>query len=143
MRNRVAATLGRSPSPLGRIRPAHALVGIAVAAMLLVARPVVDQPRFVGRISFDNPTAYDLTIDVSGPDGQGWMAVADARRNAVTLVEEVYDIGDVWVFRISGQGRDAGEVRITRARLEGDGWRVSVPAVVGDELRHQGAPPPP
>lgn len=141
--NRAAVALRRSPSPLRRIRAADAVVGIAVAAALVVAGQLGAPHRFVSRLTFDNPTSYDLTVDVAAPGGGGWMAVAIARRSGATVAEQVYDIGDDWVFRFAGQGRDAGERRFTRAQLERAHWHVAVPSVVGDMLRAQGAPPPP
>ena len=55
----------------------------------------------------------------------------------------VYDSGDVWVLRFAAQGKEGGEVRVTRAQLAGDGWNVVIPEQVGAQLRANGAPDPP
>ena len=60
-----------------------------------------------------------------------------------TDVRDVIDQGDVWTFRFTSQGYDAGQVQITKADLKRSDWRVVIPAAVGERLAGQGATPTP
>ncbi|MGH9154990.1 MAG: hypothetical protein ACRD1K_03885 [Acidimicrobiales bacterium] len=119
------------------------MIAVAIVATLIPLSRRFDQPHFVDRITFRNPTAYDLRIEVSGAGADGWQALGTARRNETTLAEQVYDIGDVWLFRFSAQGAEGGEVRLTRSQLSRDRWRIVIPDRVDEQLRARGAPPPP
>lgn len=139
------APLGaRESKPVGsvlrRVRPAHLLMVVAMIVVLVVVARFVDQPSFVDRISFENPTAYDLSVEVTNGRG-GVIAVGTARRNETTILYEVFDVGDDWVFRFGAQGAEGGELSATRSRLIRDDWKVRIPVRVGDQLRTAGAPP--
>lgn len=141
---RVRASPGGDPRPLLRsLRPVHVIVAVAAAAALLPLSRLLVTPPFVERVTFVNPTAYDLTVEVASSARERWMAVATVRRRATTETGQIYDVGDVWVFRFAGQGEDGGELRLTRAELERNGWRVEIPKRVGDQIEAEGAPPPP
>lgn len=127
-------------SVLHRVRPAHLLMAVAIIVVLVVVARFVDQPSFVDRISFENPTAYDLSVEVTNGRG-GVIAVGTARRNETTILYEVFDVGDNWVFRFGAQGEQGGELRASRSRLTKDDWKVRIPLRVGDQLRTAGAPP--
>jgi hypothetical protein len=116
---------------------------VAVAALFVSVTQLLAPPRFISRINFENPTAYDLHIEVTDAKRDGWMPVGTARRDGTTIAEEIYDIGDVWLFRFGGQGEHGGELPLTRTQLKQDKWRVQIPAGVGDQLRERGASPPP
>ena len=106
--------------------------------MILLA-PLLRMPSQVAEIGFDNPTAYDITVEASD-DGVGWTPVGTVKAGESISFERVYDQGDEWTFRFSSQGRDAGEVARTRAQLEVDDWQVAIPASVGATLAADGAP---
>src|SRR5436853_1779037 len=99
------------PSPAFQARPWRAWKGlrsvvaaiVAVAALVIV-RPILNGPTFVHQITFDNPTAYDLDIMVTDAAHGGWMSVWTASRKDTTVAKEIYDIGDVWIFRYHAQG---------------------------------------
>lgn len=129
-------------SPLSQLRPAHLLGALAALALVVLVMRLSTETSFIERISFENPTVYDLSIEAGGPDRDGWLEIATARREATTVAEEVLDIGDVWVFRFSAQGESGGELRLTRAQLASDGWRVRIPERVGEQLQAVAAPPP-
>lgn len=100
-------------------------------------------PKFIERIPIENPTAYDLAIDVAGADRDEWIPVTIAQSKATTVAEAIIDVGEEWTFRFASQGEQGGELRLTRRELERSGWRVSIPARVGDDLAAKGAPPSP
>ena len=118
------------------------LVLLAVALLVPVSQLFVES-RFIPRVSFENATPYDIGIEVSGGAREGWMPVGVAGRSGTTDIEEVYDVGEVWVFRFVGQGRHGGDLPLTRSQLERDGWRVRIPERVGAKLREEGASPTP
>lgn len=141
-----ATTRPQAPdAPLSsrRPRPAHiAAAALGVAALVLVSQ-VMEEPTFIERIEVQNPTRYDVTIYVARGDDVGWMAVGTARRQETSTFEEIYDQGDLWIFRFSAQGEEGGELRLSKASLERDRWRVEIPRSVEDQLQEAGAPFPP
>lgn len=97
----------------------------------------------VPRITFENPTAYALDIEVSSGPGDGWTSAGSVRQKSTGDVTEVIDQGDAWLFRFDSQGASGGELRLSRTELAASGWRVAVPVEVGARLAEAGAPPTP
>jgi hypothetical protein len=113
---------------------------VVLAAIILLA-PLLQMPSHIDQVSFENPTAYDITIEASD-DGTGWTPVGTVDAGESADFERIYDQGDEWVFRFSSQGRDAGELARTRAELEQGDWHLVIPETVGDTLQADGAPEP-
>jgi hypothetical protein len=130
-------------SLLRRIRPLDALIAVLIVSMVVPLSRVAFQPNYIESIAFENPNVYDLKIEVSDAGRTGWMAVTTARRKSTTVAQDVYDIGDEWVFRFTAQGQEGGEVRVTRSDLAGAGWHLRVPEQVGVHLHANSAPEPP
>jgi hypothetical protein len=118
----------RAPIVLGAV----AVVAVFVIAQLLAA------PHYVSRLTFQNPTPYELTVEVSNGHGDGWLPLGTIDRRSSTQFGEIYDVGDGWEFRVWAQGAEAGRFRLTRAQLEQSGWRVQVPRQIGDDLTAAG-----
>jgi hypothetical protein len=119
-----------------------AVVGATVVA-LAVGLVGLRGPTFVDEVSVTNPSEYDIGVRVSGANRDGWLILATASRRSTTATAEVIAQGDVWVFRFSAQGREGGELRITRRALELADWTVTVPDDAIQHLRDEGAPPSP
>lgn len=100
--------------------------------------PLVHSARHVRQ-----PERVHLSIDSTNDGRDGWVSLATARRRSTTALEETFDQGDVWIFRFAGQGRDAGELQISRRDLERANWTVQIPERIAEELRAKGAPPNP
>lgn len=129
-----------------RIRLVHGaavLVAILGAACVVFAARFLDGPRFIDRITVENPTRYDIGIEVTSGDRDGWIAVGTVEYRETTIFEEIIDQGDVWLFSFSAQGEDGGELRVTRSDLERASWTVRIPGAVGDQLQERGVPFPP
>jgi hypothetical protein len=94
----------------------------------------------VERITIANPTGYALDVDVTSEDRSGWLSVAIVEARSEDVAQDVIDQGDVWIFRFVHWGDPVGELRLTRAELERNGWRVEVPAEVEVRLQEQGRP---
>ena len=106
----------------------------AFALIVLVAAAAFDRPHpFVARIEVVNPTVYQVEIDV--------LPTGGFRRESTRTVFEVHDQGARWRFRFSYGGTFAGELTLTRAQLQLDGWRVTIPVEVGQRLAEAGLPP--
>ena len=107
---------------------------IALLAMLFVrAAPVHDRT-----VTVTNPTVYELGVEVSGPDS-GWVPIGTVDREATLTVNHVYDEGATWRIRFSGQGVDGGSMQMSRTDLESNGWQVTVPDAVNNQLTNGGA----
>jgi hypothetical protein len=72
------------------------------------------------------------------PDS-GWVSIATVDRESTLVINHVYDEGATWRVRFSGQARDGGNIEMSRADLENNGWRLTVPNDVADQLTNAGA----
>ncbi len=118
-------------------------LGLATAIALAFIVGLSARPATIPRLAFENPTVYALDIEVSPGTGTGWTSAGSVAQQSTAVVEEVIDQGDVWLFRFDSQAASGGELRLTRAELEASGWRVAIPAEVGQRLADAGAPPTP
>lgn len=118
------------------------VVAMAISIALLVPTGLLSLPPTVDRLTISNPTVYDIHVAVGDGDGS-WMPVITVGHGNTATTADVIDQGDVWEFRFRGQGRAGGELTISRDDLETAGWRLTIPAEVGEQLAELGAPPPP
>jgi len=137
--SRFSSISGRQAVPI-----LMAVGGIAATvAIFALAGRVLSSRSFVDRVVIVNPTLYQLEIDVVGADRSHGVGLGTVEREDSTTFEDVIDQGAEWVFRFESGGYDGGEARITRERLEGDGWQFTVPAEVGRRLEAAGLAPSP
>jgi hypothetical protein len=122
---------------------AAVVLGLATAIGLTLLVGQSAGPSTVPSITFENPTAYALDIEVSPGSGRAWTSAGSVRQKSTTEVHEVIDQGDVWLFRFDSQGETGGELQLTRAELEASGWTVAIPVEGGTRLADAGAPPTP
>ena len=125
---------------LGQGLLAAALLAVASAGVLVMIE-AARLPSFVPRLSITNPTPYDVEIDARGTAGVGWLNLGGIRRESTKRLYEVIDQGEQWVFRFSYGGAEGGELTVPRRDLRASGWRVAIPAEVGDRLRAAGLSP--
>ena len=123
------------------------VIGIAVPALLWVAAmaivtPAIRTPPHVDRLTIDNPHPWDVHVEATDADRDGWVGIARVGRDDRHTVESVLDQGDTWVIRFSYAGQSA-ESRLDRAELERDDWQVTVPDQLADRLRAAGIPETP
>jgi len=119
------------------------VVAMTTSWLLLIPTGLLDMPPTIDRLTIENPTVYDIHIDASDEEGDGWVAVTTVGRQGTGSTTNVIDQGDVWRFRFRGQGRDGGELTVARTDLEADGWELTIPDAVGERLAELGAPPSP
>ncbi len=130
----------RRPQPPPTTRAALLLIGVAGALglLFLLARLGGSEEPPSRRLIVDNQTTYNINVQVSGANRDGWLDIGSFGRQTRRDVEEVADQGRVWVFRFSYGGVDAGEVVVDREQLVKDGWRITVPTEAGQRLREAG-----
>jgi hypothetical protein len=109
--------------------------------LLITLMSSCDGGSYVDRITLVNQTDYDVLVDVRGIDDSSWLALGIANRNSQTVVEEVFDQGETWVFRFSYAGEALGQDRVKRSDLLGNRWRYGIPERVGQILKDKGYPP--
>jgi hypothetical protein len=112
--------------------------GLLVLAVLLAA--CSGPPPTVDRITITNPTDYDLDVEVSGGERDGWLPLAIVEARSEHVVQEVIDQGEAWIFRFLHWGGPVGELSLTRAELERSDWRVDVPVEIQEQLQQLGRP---
>jgi hypothetical protein len=112
------------------------LVAISVVslALMLVAR---EAPVHERSLTITNPSVYALDVDVAGTD-TGWVSVATVDRESTTTVSQVFDQGDTWRVRFSGQARDAGTITMSQSDLQRQNWTITVPTDITDHLAATG-----
>lgn len=129
------------PTPLRNPqRAAGAFLGAAVVSVLLLA-PGLSAGPFVPQLTVDNPTPFDVTIELTDGDRSGWSDVGTVRRETGDVVEEIADPGATWVFRFSYAGMEGGELTIPRSDLRAGGWQLTIPPEVGENLAAAGFVP--
>jgi hypothetical protein len=114
------------------------VVAATVGVLFALARIDPGESTAYRRLTVDNPSPYNVNIEVAGTDRAGWLDVGSFRREERRTVEEVADQGREWVFRFSYGGVDAGELVLSRDRLARDGWNITVPSAVAERLRDAG-----
>lgn len=117
------------------------VVSMLASFLLLVPTGLLAMPATVDRLTVENPTAYDISVAVSGANDDGWMSVLIVEHDGTAWTTNVIDQGDTWRFRFRGQGRAGGELTINRSDLVTADWTVTIPTEVGDRLAELGAPP--
>jgi len=123
-----------------RIRPLWVVLAVLALFGFVAVSLLIPSPATVGHVTIKNGSEFDLNIDATSASHDGWTPVGIALAHADTDMRDVIDHGDVWVFRFTGQGHDAGELRITRADLAASNWSLTVPASVAQQLRDAGVP---
>jgi hypothetical protein len=111
--------------------------------LLALVAAACSDASFVNTVTIDNPTDYPAHVEVSDSSRQEWLGLGIAHRDRETVIEEVADQGDEWVFRFEYVGKHEEEVEMSRADLEEAEWEVVVPQSFEDELRGLGVEPPP
>ncbi|MGZ4795185.1 MAG: hypothetical protein ACXVLO_02875 [Acidimicrobiia bacterium] len=132
-----------SASSKVRRSPALLMSVVALGAGLLLVAQLLHPHAFVPRITYENSTAYTVDVDVATSPRAGWMPAGIALDHSRSDAQEVYDLGDTWLFRFSAQGVTSDVVRMTRSELERANWHVTIPAAFGDGLRSRGIPAQP
>lgn len=133
-----------SPARAPRRIVVIAVVAAAVAVGLVVAvQRLLPSGATMRRITVNNPTPFHLEIDVAGTGSTRAVTLGPIGREQEKTFDGVIDQGDQWIFRFASGGDDGGEMRLSRAQLEQNGWKITVADGVGRRLQAAGVPPSP
>ncbi len=131
-----------SPRPPWQRVAVVAAVVVAIVLAVVLIRSVQSGPHFIARVAVVNPTAYDLDVNINGPDGSLTL-LGVAGRQRTTVFTDVADQGAVWFFHFRAQGQDGGSATYPHQDLQAAGWQVTVPAGLAGRLASEGVQPPP
>jgi hypothetical protein len=112
---------------------------VLIAVLAVASLRLLHQPDHVARLTIANPSEYALDVEVTSGGRHGWLALSGIPVGATRDFHDVLDQGDTWVFAFRAQGRDGGELSMSRSDLEASGWKITVPDQVFDRLRTAGA----
>ena len=127
--------------PRRRAEARNGAVIRGLAAVTLLLAGCSAPPPTVDRITLVNPTDYEFHVHVTGREQGIWLPVAIVEARSEDVAQDVIDQGDRWTFRFLYTGESLEERSLTRAELERNGWRVVIPAELGERLRVLGEPP--
>lgn len=116
--------------------------------ILLLAFPALlaascSDVSLVDAVTIVNQTEYPAHVDVTDASREGWLSLALAQADAETVVPDVIDQGEVWVFRFAYGGRHEEQLKFSRSDLVKTDWEVEVPQAFEDSLKELDIEPPP
>jgi hypothetical protein len=115
-------------------------VAAAVLVVLGVLIPSLQSDHFVDHVQVTNSSEFDVEVAVAGATPDGWMQLGTASARRGSVIQQVYDQGDLWTFDFRTPTAHA-QVQMTKDALERAGWNVTVPASLISQLRAAHAPP--
>ena len=135
----------RPPSARAPRRTVIIAIAAAVAALalLLAAQRLLPAAASVRRVTVANPTPYHLEIDATGVGRAHAVTLGPIGREQEKTFDDVIDQGGAWIFRFASGGTAGGEMRVARAELDRNGWKITVADDIGRRLRAAGVPPSP
>jgi len=116
---------------------------MAAVFALVAGALLFRDPARVPTVTIENPTAYDIRVDVSDADQAGWTVLGSARQHCSATVESAVDRGDTWVFRLRAQGMAQDEIAVSRSDLERANWHFVIPEALAPQWESNGIPHPP
>jgi len=132
-------------SPIRHRRRRDTPIAVGAVAVLVVMFLAVGSqlqaPDRVERVTILNRSDHGVRVSVRAAPGAGRYDLGWVWEQGQLDVRDAADVGGTWIFRFSYAGVDAGELTVSRADLVASGWRVEVPAFVGERLTEAGIPP--
>src|SRR5690242_7550229 len=95
--------------PTKGTRPRRPVGSVALAAVLLVAGVwllsvvVFDDPARVDQLKIDNPSEFDIGVDVRAADAPGRLLLGQAVQRCATAFHDLIDQGSRWTIHFSAQ----------------------------------------
>jgi len=121
-------TMARPHAPRRSVPPLSVIVLFVVGIALCVTMTFeLRDPEVVPRVTVSNPSSVPINVDVRGaPTGDRLILTTVPPRGRIANAD-VLEEGDEWIFGFTSGGVDGGSVRVSRARLAADGWRLAIP----------------
>jgi hypothetical protein len=130
------ATMARPHAPRRTFPPLPLIAIVVVGALLCFAMTfALRDPSFVPRVTVENPSRFDVNVSVRPEGDSARLILATVAPTASATNLDVLDQGDEWMFSFSSGGIDGGTLRVSRAKLAADGWRVEIPDSVIERLQ--------
>jgi hypothetical protein len=99
-----------------------------IGALLCVGMALALQnPDVVPRVTVENRSSVPVNVDVRGSSSGSRLILDTVPAGSTATTLDVLDQGNDWIFGFSSGGVDGGSVRVSRAKLADDGWRLVVP----------------
>jgi hypothetical protein len=122
------ATMARPHAPRRAFPPISVIVLFVVGALLCVAMVLaLEEPDVVPRVTVENRGPIPVNVDVRGAKAGSRLVLDTVPAGSAAANLDVLDQGDTWIFGFSSGGVDGGSMRVSRAKLAADGWRLVVP----------------
>ncbi len=115
-----------------------AFAGAAAILLMALLLSATRGPSYVAVLTVVNPHQWDVGVEVTGAQRDGWLGMGTVDRTASRGFERVIDQGEQWAFRFSYAGVDGGELVVPRRELEASGWKVTVPEQFAERMRAAG-----
>ena len=130
------ATMARPHAPRRTFPPLPLIALLVVAALLCAAMTyALRDPELVSRVTVENPSEIGVNVSVHAANDSSQLILASVPPTTSATNLDVLDQGDEWVFTFSSGGVAGGTLRVSRAKLAADGWRVAVPESVVQRLQ--------
>lgn len=130
------ATMARPQVPRRTFPPLPLTALLVVGALLCAAMAyALRDPQVVPRVTIDNPSALDINVSVRPADDSSRLILATVPPSTTATNLDVLDQGDDWIFSFSSGGIEGGTLRVSRAKLAADDWRVAIPGAVVQRLQ--------
>ncbi len=114
--------------PVDLFPPSPSSSLVVVGALLCVGMAfALRDPEIVPRVTVENRSTIPINVDVRGSSDGNRLILDTAPAGATVSTLDVLEQGDEWIFGFSSGGIDGGSVRVSRAKLAADGWRLVVP----------------
>jgi hypothetical protein len=130
------ATMARPHVPRRTFPPLPLIALLVVGALLcaLMAYALRDA-EVVPRVTIDNPSSLDINVSVRPEHDSSRLILATVPPSTSATNLDVLDQGDDWIFSFSSGGVDGGTLRVSRAELAADNWRLVIPDSVVQRLQ--------
>jgi hypothetical protein len=128
--------MARPHVPRRTFPPLPIIALVVVGALLCAAMAhALRDPDVVPRVTVENPSQLDINVSVRSSDDASRLILATVPPTTSAPNLDVLDQGDDWIFSFSSGGVDGGSIRLSRAKLAADDWRVVVPDSVVERLQ--------
>ena len=122
------ATMARPHAPRRSVPPVSVIVLFVVGALLCVGMAfALRDPDVVSRVTVINTSTLPVNVDVRGTASGNRLVLDTVPPGGRIANVDVLEQGDQWIFGFTSGGVDGGSVRVSRATLAADGWRLAVP----------------
>jgi hypothetical protein len=129
-------TMARPHVPRRTFPPLPLIALVVVGALLCAAMAyALRDPDVVSRVTVANPGDIAVNVSVHATDDGAQLLLATVPPTTSATNLDVLDQGDEWIFSFSSGGVEGGSLRVSRAKLAADGWRVAVPESVVQRLQ--------